>query len=124
MKTLVAFIVLAASVTAQPNKLTPDEFVVKPGIARYWSFSTGGGRVTGQFRASGGSNNDIRVVITDSDGCINYLNGNRGNWLYDSGKTTVGRIDLGLSPGAYCIIFDNSNSVVSSKEVAARIYLQ
>lgn len=126
VKTLLLSFLLASSLSAQAVKLTPDEFVVRAGVARYWKFSVSGstGRVAGSFRASGGSRNDIRVLITDSDECENYLNGNPANVFYDSGPKTVGRIDVRLNQGGYCIIFDNRNSVVSSKEVATQIYLE
>ena len=104
-------------------KLTPEEFVVKAGVARYWKFQVTDetGVAAGSFRASGGAHNDIRVLITDSDECENYLNGNRANVVYDSGQKTVGKIDVRLNRGGYCIIFDNRNSIVSAKEVAAHI---
>jgi hypothetical protein len=125
-KTVLLGAVLTAScLLAQVVKLTPEEFVVKAGVARYWKFSVTGsaGRVAGQFRASGGAHNDIRVLITDSDECENYINGNRSNVFYDSGQKTVGRFDVNLNQASYCIIFDNRNSIVSAKEVQARIAL-
>jgi hypothetical protein len=111
------------AIFGQVMKLTPEEFVVKAGVARYWKFSVTDktGVAAGQFRASGGAHNDIRMLITDSDECENYLNRNRANVVYDSGQKTVGKVDVRLSHGNYCIIFDNRNSVVSSKEVAAKI---
>ena len=103
-------------------KLTPDEFVVKPHVARYWKFQMQTqGRVVGAFRASGGAHNDIRVLITDADECENWINGNSANAYYDSGLKTVGKIEVNLNPANYCIIFDNRNSLVSAKEVATRI---
>src|SRR5262245_40387963 len=122
---LVSAVLIGAFLHAQPAKLTPEEFVVKPGVARYWKFDVTGnsGRVIGAFRASGGAHNDIRMLITDSDECENYLNGNRANVFYDSGAKTVAKFDVPLPQASYCLIFDNRNSVVSSKEVAARIGL-
>ena len=126
VKRLLLFLILASGLSAQAVKLTPEEFVVKAGVARYWKFNVSGstGRVAGSFRASGGAHNDIRVLITDSDECENYINGNRANVFYDSGQKTVGKIDVRLNQGGYCIIFDNRNSVVSTKEVATQIYLE
>jgi hypothetical protein len=72
----------------------------------------------------GGAKNDTRVVIAEGSECVNYLNGNRASTFYDSGPKTIGKIDVTLRNGEYCIIFDNRNSVVSSKEVAAKIFLK
>ena len=110
---------------ANDTKLTPDEFVVKPKPPRSFNFqiSSSTGRVYGEFRASVGARNDIRVVIAESSECVNYLNGNRATTFYDSGPKTIGKIDVTLRNGDYCIVFDNRNSVVTSKEVAASIYL-
>ena len=119
---LLSAMFMAMALLAQIIKLVPEEFVVKAGVARYWKFTVNGpGVAAGQFRASGGAHNDIRALITDSDECENYLNGNRANVYFDSGQKTVGKIDVRLNTGSYCIIFDNRNSVVSSKEVAAKI---
>lgn len=122
-KIVFSAIIMAACLFAQFMKLTPEEFVVKAGVARYWKFAVTDktGMAAGQFRASGGAHNDIRVLITDSDECENYINGNRANVFYDSGQKTVGKIDVRLNQGGYCIIFDNRNSIVSSKEIAAHI---
>ena len=107
------------------TKLTPEEFVVKPTTARSWNFRVppGGGRVGGGFRASGGARNDIRMIIAEETECVNFLNGNEAQVQYDSGPKTIGKFDVPLSEGGYCIIFDNRNSLVSIKEVASRIFL-
>jgi hypothetical protein len=95
-------------------------------VARYWKFTVAANLATlaGSFRASGGAHNDIRVLITDSDECENYINGNRANVFYDSGQKTVGKFDVNLRQGGYCLIFDNRNSLVSGKEIDAQVYLQ
>jgi hypothetical protein len=122
---LLLFAITASCLMAVAVKLTPEEFVVKAGVARYWKFSVTGSsaRVMGEFRASGGAHNDIRVLVTDSDECENYINGNRANVFYDSGQKTVGKLNVNLGRASYCIIFDNRNSIVSAKEVATQITL-
>jgi hypothetical protein len=126
VKTKFLWIMFASLLWAADVKLTPEEFVVKPRPPRSWNFqvSSATGRVYGEFRASGGAKNDIRVVIAESSECVNYLNGNRASTFYDSGPKTIGKINVTLRNGEYCIIFDNRNSVVSSKEIAAQIFLQ
>jgi hypothetical protein len=126
MKSVLISVFAALTLLGQVMKLTPEEFVVKPRLARYWRFSVSGnmGHVMGDFRASGGAHNDIRALITDSDECENYLNGNQANVFFDSGQKTVAKVDVQLNQGRYCLIFDNRNSVVSAKEIASRIFLQ
>jgi hypothetical protein len=119
------WLALVSILRADDIKLTPDEFVVKPRLPRHWNFQVvSAGRVSGEFRASGGAKNDIRVVIAESSECVNYLNGNRANTFYDSGPKTIGKINLTLPQGEYCIVFDNRSSVVTSKEIAATVWLQ
>src|SRR5580700_6254639 len=100
MRAVALSILTAACLLASVVKITPDEFVVKPRVARSFSFTVNGGvqKLVGNFRASGGAHNDIRVVITNSDGCENWLNGNRASLYYDSGAETVGNFDVNLAP--------------------------
>jgi hypothetical protein len=126
MRSFALLVLVASGLLAQPVKITPEEFVVKARVARYWKFTVAANLATlaGSFRASGGAHNDIRVLITDSDECENYINGNRANVFYDSGQKTVGKFDVNLRQGGYCLIFDNRNSLVSGKEIDAQVYLQ
>lgn len=79
--------------------------------------------LTGDYKAFGGSGNDIRVLLMDEDSYINWTNGHQANMLYDSGKITVGQIDIPLGPGKYYLIFNNGFSLLSNKGVNAHLKL-
>lgn len=107
------------------DKLVPAEFIVKAGAVRYWTFEVvKPSRVSGRFRASGGSRNDIEAVIAEWPECENWMNGNQAMVNFSSGRVTNGRMDVRLGvPGNYCIAFSNRFSVLTDKEVAAEIQI-
>lgn len=103
--------------------IVQDSFTVDAGTAKWWRFTVPdgmSGRVTGEFRARGGSGNDIQVGVTDENGA----NGHRGRFWYHSDKVTTDRLDVELGPGTYYLVFSNRFSAFSSKLVSANIYLE
>jgi emp24/gp25L/p24 family/GOLD len=114
-------------VQAQSNRagIVAEPFTVEPGHFRYFPFTVGDHAiVAGRFRAQGGSGNDVEVYILDGDGFENYRNGHRVQTYYNSGRVTVGTINVTLGPGSYYLVFNNSFSTVSNKAVSARVELQ
>jgi hypothetical protein len=85
-------------------------------------------RVVGRFTASGGSGNDIVVLVMGSEAYTNFCNGHQVNVYYNSGQVTTGTIDVSnLEPGTYHIVFSNQFSSVTTKSVSAQVafvYLQ
>lgn len=79
--------------------------------------------LTGDFRAFGGSGNDIVVLVMDADSYVNWTNGHEVKVFYNSGQVTVGKLSVSLSQGKYYIVFDNRFSVFTSKSVEAHIDL-
>lgn len=81
-------------------------------------------RVTGSFMASGGSRNDITVIIMDEIDYINWSNLHHVDVLYTSGQLTTATIDKQITTsGRYHLVFTNNFSVFSSKEVSAKVDL-
>jgi hypothetical protein len=85
--------------------------------------------IGGEFEASGGSGNDIRVAIAEKGQYKNWVNGHAAEVLYQTDQTTTGRIDIkagptNLVPGEYTIGFNNRFSVFSDKTVSANIVLK
>jgi len=76
-----------------------------------------------KFRAHGGSGNDIKAYVTNADGLENLKNNHTFNIWYSSDKVTVGTIDIRLSPGQYYLVFSNTFSLLSNKEVTAEIQM-
>jgi len=94
------------------------QFLVKPGVMI-------GTRVSGRFSASGGSGNDIEVLLADEDNFTNWRNRHPAQVLYQSGKVTVGEIDVPIStPGNYYLVFNNAFSGFSAKTVEANVQLR
>lgn len=124
---LIAIILTGA--IAQENKkyvFLDDTVVIEPGQIKYFSFQSvkrNGVLVTGAFRASGGARNDVEVYIFDPIGFENYMNGNQAETYYNSGRVTVGKIDVFLPRNKYFLVFSNKFSITSNKVVKAHIEL-
>ncbi len=99
-------------------QLSPSALTVGARQYRYYRFyvpvTT---RIGGRFRATGGSGNDINVMILDADGFENFQNGHSVGTYYNSGYVTVGNINVDLGRGVYFLIFANRASLVTSKAV-------
>lgn len=106
-----------------PTFICQGTFQVPAANYVYFAFQTPGPvTIAGNFQASGGSGNDIEVVIGSRDDVLNALNGHGGNVSYTSGKLTSGKILLSLSQPCDCILaLNNRFSVVSAKSVWANV---
>lgn len=107
--------------------LVQGSIVAKAGYYRSYEFSTvsnaHNNKLSGRFQASGGSGDDIRVIIMTKDDYTNFVNGHSAHCYYDSGKNTVSTIDVDLPSGPqnYVLVFDNTFSILTDKEVNANI---
>jgi hypothetical protein len=91
-----------------------NSFTVEPGMQNF--------RVVGKFNASGGTGNDIQVVLADEDEFQNWINGHEAKVFYSTEKITTGKLDVGaLSPGRYVLALSNRFSVFTDKQVFAEI---
>jgi hypothetical protein len=91
-----------------------NKFTVEPGMQNF--------RVVGQFNASGGTGNDIQVVLADEDEFQNWINGHQTNVFYSTEKITTGKLDVGnLAPGRYVLALSNTFSTFTDKYVFAEI---
>jgi hypothetical protein len=111
---------------AQSQHIVNQAFSLKAGEFSSYKFTiqnSGGGRVVGNFVASGGGD-DIFVVITNESGLTNIKSGNNYKAYYDSGKVSADDIDVNLSPGTYYIVFSNAHSMLTPKAVNADISVE
>lgn len=91
----------------------------------HYSFSIeNNATLTGDFTASGGSGNDIQVLLMNQDDYINWKNGHAARVYYNSEKITVGKIDVHLNPGTYYLVFSNRFGLLFGKKVDAHIKLK
>jgi len=80
--------------------------------------------VRGNFEASGGSGNDIRVFIVDSQSFINWKNRHQVSAYYSSGQLTTDTLNVSVPTGKQMyLIFDNSFSIFTDKQVRTTIDL-
>jgi hypothetical protein len=127
------------SISPEPSTaaLVPDtrnlvNGVISIGAGEYYNikFSVATGtmlnaRVTGTFKAEGGTGNDIEVLIVDDTSFGKWTNGHKVPELYYSGKVNSANISVAIAnSGVYHLIFDNSFSLISSKQVLANVDLQ
>jgi len=103
-------------ITVGARNYNDYEFTVPSGAS--------GVSVSGSFTASGGSGNDIEVLVMDSTDFVNWSNGHTASAYYDSGQETTGSISASLPAGAtYYLVYSNMFSILSSKDVQTTVNL-
>ncbi len=111
------------------EKLTSGQLTVRAGKYAFFKFKVDpavmrDARVVGAFRASGGSGNDIQVVIAPEDEFENWINGHQSRVLCATEKETNGKIDVSVTEAAtYYLAFSNAFSALSDKDVFADVEL-
>lgn len=79
----------------------------------------------GSFTASGGSGNDIIVLLLDDIAYTNWVNRHKVVVLYYSGQVTTDRINVPITAsGKYHLVFSNRFSTISTKRVLTTIDLE
>jgi len=83
----------------------------------------------GNFTASGGMGHDIEAYVLPEADYVNWQNGHAAKTFYNSGKVTVGTLNVTLpsDAGTYYLVFNNRFSLLSQKAVrvdAALTYYQ
>jgi hypothetical protein len=73
----------------------------------------------GNFTASGGLTNDIEAFVLSSDDFVNWQNRHAARSLYNSGKVTVGTLNVNLpaDAGTYYLVFNNRFSLLTQRSV-------
>ena len=80
--------------------------------------------VNGRFNASGGTGNDIEVVIATEEEFTNWINGHQARVFYSTqGRETTDTFDVRLAPGTYYMAFNNRFSAFSAKDVFLEVDL-
>lgn len=94
-------------ITVKANDYDYYQFYVPLGAANV--------QVQGSFTASGGSGNDIAVLIMDSTDFINWQNGKKAGTYYSSGQLTTSSFDVPLPSGlgTYYLVYSNTFSIIS-----------
>lgn len=88
----------------------------------YYQFSVPSqASISGDFTAFGGSGNDIIVLILDETAYINWINGHSVSTYYNSKQMTIGSITASVPSGNYYLIYSNTFSTVSNKNVKTNV---
>ena len=124
----VAWFVTTVALPQHTQQLTNTPITINAQTSNYVQFSTPNNAinptVSGRFTASGGTGNDIAVMVLSQDDFINWQNGHASTAYYSSGKTTVGMISVTVPSGqTLYLVFDNTFSLVSAKSVNSNILL-
>jgi hypothetical protein len=85
--------------------------------------------VHGNFTASGGLGNDVEVFLLSESDFVNWQNRHDAKTFYNSGKVTVGNLNVNLpaDAGTYYLVFSNRFGLLAQKSVrvdAALTYYQ
>ena|ERR1035438_1727198 len=116
--------------TPKSVSLFSGSVAVNAGRIHYITFPTdpehmGTIHITGRFSTTGGMKNDIQAVLCTEDEFQNFSNGNAFRSYYNSGKTTVGTIDVRIPPaGRYVLAFSNKFSLLSGKTVTGEVTME
>ena len=80
--------------------------------------------ITGSFIASGGTTNDIEVLVMDQAHYGTWMSGNQVTTFFDSGRVSSGNIDAPLPGiGTYYLIYSNIFSPTYGKTVQSDVVL-
>jgi hypothetical protein len=98
-------------ITVNAGEYEYYQFYVPPGATNV--------HVRGSFTASGGSGNDIAVLIMDSTEFSNWQNGHQAGAYYDTSQLTTSSFDVPLPSGSgtYVLVYSNTFSFISQKNV-------
>lgn len=79
----------------------------------------------GQFVASGGSGNDIKIAVYDAMNYLNWQNGHSASAMYQTDKLTTGEFNLPIkTSGKYYLVVDNSYSWFTDKVIVVDAWVE
>ena len=82
-------------------------------------------RLVGHLTASGGTGNDVEVLVMTETEFVNWKNGHETETLFNSGQTTAIDLDLPLEKtGQYYLVISNLFSGITPKTVAGTVDLK
>ena len=75
--------------------------------------------------ASGGSGNDIRVLLFNPTNYLNWKNGHESFVMYQSGVVTAADMSVPITqPGQYFLVLDNKFSAFTEKAVSVQDFIE
>ena len=136
LSAIVALVVISAGcitgqqvvqVSESSEIIVNGEISVGAGEMEFYQFSVPdnaqSARVTGMFAASGGTDNDIQVLILDEGSFFQWKKENSAPSIYDSGRATTQSFSIGIPAGTYYLVYSNKFSTFSIKGVKTKVDL-
>jgi hypothetical protein len=87
----------------------------------YYADFTKKGHLVGNFSASGGTGNDIKVYVMDASNYTTWTSGGQASALYNSGQVHDGSFNVAVESGRNYVIYDNTFSLISDKQVTTKV---
>jgi hypothetical protein len=134
MATLGSIIVLGvydfskSTLTDKSYTIVNGSFAVPAGNYYYYEVNIPQGEtslsITGSFIASGGTANDIEVLVMDQAHYGTWISGNQVSTYFDSGRVSNGNIVAALpGSGNYYLIYSNIFSTTYDRTVQTNVVL-
>ena len=80
-------------------------------------------RIVGHVEATGGSGNDIDVMVFSQTDFTNWKNNHGVAPLYNSGQVTAADVNVPVAAGDYVVVLSNTFSAFTPKTVAGSLRL-
>ena len=116
--------------TSQTEAIIPATLSVNPHSFSAYKFTVPASAsnvvVSGEFKATGGSTNEVEVHVLADAAFAAWQSGYSTNTYYSSGRVSQGDINAVLPPGAgtYYVVFNNKFSPRMAKSVQADVNLR
>lgn len=115
------------------SSLGEKAFTIPAGTYKYVKFTIpprcSDVEIQGRFEATGGSGNDVEVVVLNEDEFTNWQNHHSVSTFYNSGRVTVATVGAHLpstnasDSSTYYLIYSNVFSVLANKAVSTDVML-
>jgi len=124
-----AALLLPHLASAEVNQLLNGSIAVEASHAKSFTFHVDQSEMSnpmlvGHLQASGGTGNDIEVLVLSESDYQNWANDHKVTPLYNSGRVTAADLNVSLpATGNYRLVLSNSFSVMTPKTVEGRVSL-
>jgi len=122
-----AYLLLAPEPITYTNNLVNEVITVSPSGYQYTSFvvpsEATSVHIQGSFTASGGSGDDIYVIVMDEINFVHWKNGHESESYYASGQLTITSFDVSLPAGrgTYYLVYSNMFDSVWQKHIQTTV---
>ena len=118
-----AYLLLAPGQITYTNRVLTEVLTVSPSGYEYTSFvipsEATSVHIQGSFTASGGSGDDIYVIVMDEINFVHWKNGHESESYYASGQLIITSFDVSLPAGrgTYYLVYSNMFDRIWQKHI-------